>query len=327
VKRALILVLLAAACEDAREAPPDELTIVVQGNRRELELQETSLRERQEALQKDKAQLDTRIGELARGLKAAADAEQRRRLEEEMRRQQALEGQIDVRASALAAQKNEVQARRLSLDAEVGKGEQAALAARQAAVAAREAKLAEREGQLSQMLKDVDARSKETAAREKDVAAREKAVASVERQGPAPEVARDPKSMPRAGAVEKRHRELLADLEARGILISDLPPEAQPLNADIFAARRAGDAARGSDLLAQLSKAVASLKINQRFVEQKMVRLQGARGTAKLTDPQKKEVEKLLHDVTADFSDGRYQQANKGLNRIAVILDAGAASG
>jgi uncharacterized protein (DUF3084 family) len=194
-------------------------------------------------------------------------------------------------------------------------------------VASREAKLAEREGQLSQMLKGLDERSKEIAAREKNVALREQAASAIE-QAPAPAAdLRDPKSMPRAGAIEKKHAALLADLESRGLLISDLPPEFQTFNADIFAARRLGDAARAWDLLGQLSKALARLKVDHHFVEQKMLRLQGARRTAKLSEPQKNEVEKLLRDVTADFSDGRYQQANKGLNRIAVILDAGATSG
>ena len=327
MKRALLVAaLFAAACDEAREAAPDELTIVVQGDRRELEQQERSLHEREESLHKDKAQLDARIADLARGLKAAADAEQRRRLEEELLRQQDLEGQITVRASAIAAQKSEVEAKRQSLDADVQKAAQAALLARQTSVASREATLAEREARLSQMLKDFEARSKEISVREKDVALREKAVAAFERQGPPPD-ARDPRSLPRAGAIDKKHKELLGDLDARGILISDLPPEYQPLNADVFAARRQGDVARAWDLLGQLSKAVAKLKVDQRFVEQKMVRLQGARGAAHLNDTQKGEVEQLLRDVTSAFSDGHYDQANKGLNRIAVILDASAASG
>jgi hypothetical protein len=327
MKRALLLLfLLAAACDEAREAAPDELTIVVQGDRRELEQQERALHEREESLQKDKSQLDSRIAELARGLKAAADAQQRRGIEEELRRQKDLEGQITVRANALEAQRGEVEAKRQAIDSDVQKAAQAALLARQASVASREARVAEREAQFSQMLKDLDGRGKDLSAREKDVALREKAVAAFERQGPPPD-SRDPKSVPRIGTVEKKHKELLADLEARGILISDLPPEYQPLNADVFAARRLGDAARAWDLLGQLSKGVARLKVDQRFVEQKMVRLQGARGTAKLNEAQKSEVERLLRDVTSAFSDGHYDQANKGLNRIAVILDASVASG
>ena len=194
---ALAFLLLAAACDEAREAAPEELTIVVQGDRREMEQQERLLHEREESLHKDKAQLDSRIAELARGLKAAADAEQRRRIEEEMHRQQDLEGQITVRATALQAQKSEMAAKKQSLDSDAQQAAQAALIARQASVATREAKLAERENQLAQMLKDLEVRSKDLSGREKDVALREKAVSAFERQGPPPEY-RDPKTVPKA---------------------------------------------------------------------------------------------------------------------------------
>ncbi|HZX96678.1 MAG TPA: hypothetical protein VFE90_19325, partial [Myxococcales bacterium] len=257
--------------------------------------------------------------ELARGLKAAAEGEQRRRIEEELHQQQALEGQLGVRVSALQAQKFEMEARKRSVDADVAKAAQTALDARAAAVASREAKLAERESQVATLERDLSARLK-------DVALREKAVAAFERQGPPPEY-RDRKNVPKAVAVEEKHKKLLKDLDARGILISDLPPEDQPLNAEVFTARRQRDFVRAWDLLADLSKTVQKVRVDQRFVEAKITRLQGARGGARLSEPQRSEVEKLLKDVTSAFSDGHYEQANKGLNRIAVILDAGAASG
>ena len=316
---AAALLLALAACDDDKGGAQDELTIVVQGDRRELEQQEKSLREREESLQRDKSQLDQRIAELARGLKAAADAEQKRRLEEELRQSQALEGQLGVRVSALQAQKFEVEAKKRAVDADVQKAAQAALDARAAAVASREAKVAEREAQLASVERDLGQRLK-------DVALREKAVAAFERQGPPPEY-RDRKQVPKALAVEQKHKKLLAELDARGILISDLPPEDQPLNAEIFVARRQRDFVRAMDLLTDLNKAVEKLRVDQRFVEAKITRLQGARGTARLSEAQRTEIEKLLKDVTSAFSDGRYEQANKGLNRIAVILDAGAASG
>lgn len=316
---AAALVLTLVACDDEKAGAPDELTIVVQGDRREVEQLEKAVKEREEALQKDKAQLDQRISELARGLKAAADAEQRRRIEEELRQSQALEGQLGVRVSALQAQKIEVEAKKRVVDADVHRAAQAALDARAAAIAAREAKAAEREGQLASVERDL-------AQRFKDVALREKAVAAFERQGPPPEY-RDRKVVPKAALVEAKHKKLLGDLDARGILITDLPPEDQPLNAEIFVARRQRDFARAMDLLNDLVKAVAKLRVDQRFVEAKITRLQGARGTAKLSETQRGEIEKLLRDVTSAFSDGRYEQANKGLNRIVVILDAGTASG
>ncbi len=313
------LLLLLAACDDEKVTGPDELTIVVQGDRREVEQLEKSVREREESLKRDKEQLDQRIAELARGLKAAADAEQRRRLEEELRQSHALEGQLGVRVSALQAQKIEVEAKKRAVDADVQRAAQAALDSRSAAVAAREAKAAEREAQLAVLERDLSQRFK-------DVALREKAVAAFERQGPPPEY-RDRKQVPKAALVEQKHKKLLAELDTRGILISDLPAEEQPLNAEIFVARRQRDFARAMDLINDLTKAVAKLRVDQRFVEAKITRLQGARGTAKLSDSQRGEIEKLLKDVTSSFSDGHYEQANKGLNRIAVILDAGTASG
>ena len=320
MKRLLAAALLAALCAcDDEKAVPDELTIIVQADRREVEQQEKALREREEALAKDKSQLDQRISDLAKGLKAAADAEQRRRLEEELRQSQALEGQLGVRVSALQAQKSEVEAKKRVMDADMARAAQAALDVRAASIAAREAKVAEREAQAAVHDRDL-------AQRFKDVALREKAVAAFERQGPPPEY-RDRKQVPKAALVEEKHKKLLAELDARGILVSDLPAEDQPLNAEIFAARRQRDFARAMDLLNDLVKAVARLRVDQRFVEAKITRLQGARGTAKLSDTQRGEIEKLLKDVTSAFSDGRYDQANKGLNRIAVILDAGSASG
>ena len=320
MKRLLAVVLLAAlaACDDEK-AVPDELTIVVQADRREVEQQERALREREEALARDKSQLDQRIADLAKGLKAAADAEQRRRLEEELRQSQALEGQMNVKVSALQAQKSEMEAKKRVMDADLQRVAQAALEMRVASIVSREAKLAEREAQAA-------AHERDLAQRAKDLALREKAVAAFERQGPPPEY-RDRKQVPKAALVEEKHKKLLAELDARGILITDLPAEDQPLNAEIFAARRQRDFARAMDLLNDLTKAVARLRVDQRFVEAKITRLQGARGTVRLSDSQRGEIEKLLKDVTSAFSDGRYDQANKGLNRIAVILDAGAVSG
>ena len=320
MKRLLAVVLLAAlaACDDEK-AVPDELTIVVQADRREVEQQERALREREEALARDKSQLDQRIADLAKGLKAAADAEQRRRLEEELRQSQALEGQMNVKVSALQAQKSEMEAKKRVMDADLQRAAQAALEVRVASIVSREAKLAEREAQAA-------AHERDLAQRAKDLALREKAVAAFERQGPPPEY-RDRKQVPKAALVEEKHKKLLAELDARGILITDLPAEDQPLNAEIFAARRQRDFARAMDLLNDLTKAVARLRVDQRFVEAKITRLQGARGTVRLSDSQRGEIEKLLKDVTSAFSDGRYDQANKGLNRIAVILDAGAVSG
>ena len=324
MKRALAACLvLLAACSPESGLTSDELTIVVQGDRHDVEQQEKALREREEAFRSEKTLLDARIGELAKGLKAAADAEQRRRIEEELRRQRELQGQLDVRGTALEAQKTEVQAKKQAIDSTLDRAGESVLRAREAASAAREAKIAEREGRLA-------SREHELAAREQDLGGREKLVALREKSGepaPRPEQKLSARDVPKAAAVEARHKKLLAEIEARGLLISDLPTDEQPLNAEIFAARRRGDLVRAMDLVADLTKAIARLQVDQRFVEQKMLRLQGARAATTLAPEQRGEVERLLRDVTASYSDGKYEQANKGLNRIAGLLDAGRVAG
>jgi hypothetical protein len=305
---AALLLLAATACDDAQSAAPDELTIVVQGDRRELEQQEKLLREREETLQQDKAKLDGRIADLAKGLKAAADAEQRHHIEDELHRQQALQGQIGVQVSALAAEKSEVIARRQTLLPDFNTSRETLIATREVKLAQRESSMADQERDLAQRLKDV--------------AQRERAVAAFERQIPPEKLASKSGT-----AIEARQKKLLADLDSRGLLVSDLAPEDQPLNAAIYSARKQGDYARASDLIGDLTKAIAKLKVDQGFVQQKMGRLQGARAGAKLNDSQRGEVERLLRDVTSAYSDGKYDQANRGLNRIATILDASAAPG
>jgi chromosome segregation ATPase len=323
MKRALLIAVVLAACEIDRGAPSDELTIVVQGDRRELEQQERVLKDRQESLQMEKAQLEQKISDLARGLKAAADAEQRRRLENELRHQQELQGQISVSQTAVSAQRSEVEAKRLAIETDLHRAAQSALSAREASAAAREAKVAERESKIG-------FRERELAQREQELALREAQMTkglTVAAASPVELPSRSPRDVPKPAAVEAKHRRLLGDISTRGILVSDLPPEDQPINAEIFAARKQGDFARAWDLIGELSKVVARLKVDQKFVELKMLRLQSARAAARLSDGQRGEVEKLLREVTSSYSDGKYADANKGLNRIAVILDAGAAPG
>lgn len=309
------LVLALAACDGGKPAPSDELTIVVQGDRRELEQQEKGLREREESLRIDKAKLATQIDVLTHGLKAAADAEQRRRLEDQLKTTRDLESQMTARQTALQAQKGEVLAKKVAMDSDSGGAARAVLAVREASAASREGKLGEREGLL--------------ATREREVAAREKALAQREAALPVAGAVSQPglREVPKASVVEAKHRKALADLEARGILMTDLPAEDQPLNAEIFAARRQGDFVRAADLVGELTRVLAHLKVDQKFVEQKMNRLQAVRAGARLSEPQRAEVEKLLREVTAAYSDGHYGQANKDLDRIAAILDASVAPG
>lgn len=320
MKRFLLAgLVLAAACDQGREPSSDELTIVVKGDRRELEQQERSLREREDALRAEKAALEKRIADLSTNLKAAADSQQRLRLEEELRREQDLAEQMNAKVAAVSQEKSAVAAKKQVTEAD--SVATAALALREARVTARESDVTLREKDVAAREKALEQLAQQIAQTQAQLAAQLKAQPGQEKLQAAA------RELPRSQALDQKHRQLLADLGERGILISDFPPEDQPLNAEVWAARRQGDVTRAWDLLADLQKALARLKVDQRFVEQKMVRLQGARSGAKLSADQRGEVERLLREVTSAYSDGKYEQANKGLNRIASILDAGAAPG
>jgi hypothetical protein len=321
-------VLCAAGCDPASTAPSDEVTVVVQGDRRELELQEKSLRQREATLRDEQGRLDKRQLELDK-VRAAADVEQARRIEEELLKLRTQQGELAVKLTATEAQKSEVAAKRTALDAPAAQHAFTELAAREAGVAAREARLAERELELAQREKQLGAREAEQASRDRAIAARQEQVATLEKSNSvqAQHLDHALREVPKPGVVEARHRKVVEELEARGVLIADLPPENQPLNAEIWSARRQGDFTRAADLVAELATTARHLKIDQRFVEQKMVRLQGMRAGARLADRQRSEVERLLREVTGAYSDGQYELANKGLNRIAAILDASGAPG
>ena len=60
---ALAAGLLLPACEDDKPTAADELTIVVRGDRRELELQEQALQQREQSLRANKSALDAQLEE------------------------------------------------------------------------------------------------------------------------------------------------------------------------------------------------------------------------------------------------------------------------
>ena len=339
----LTALLATAACNSEKSSAPDELTIVVRADKREVELHERDLARRESALRGEKEKLDQQIAELSKNLDAAGknlsagDLAQRRRFEDELGRARLAQKETSLKFETLKAEKTEVGALKSAIEPLQSQAQGAALAAREAAVAVREAKASELEQAASRKATGADAevkkreqvvatREQEVAAREQAVLAREKELAKAGTPGK-PDARMSLRDVPRAQAVEQKHKKLLEDLEARGILVADLPAEDQPLNAEIWAARRLSDFARAADLVAELGKALKSIKVDQNFVEAKMIRLQAVRAQAKLGEAQKRDVEKLLRDVTASYSDGRYEQANQGLNQIARILDGSGSAG
>src|SRR5207302_11091618 len=94
----------------------DELTIVVQADRRELEAQEKAIKQREEALKSEQGEIDRRIKELATS-RVAADLEHKRRLDEELRRAKVEEAELQKRVLILQQQKAAMEVQRTVLAA------------------------------------------------------------------------------------------------------------------------------------------------------------------------------------------------------------------
>lgn len=302
-------VIALCACREAPRERDGELTIVVEADKSKLQNEERLLDAKRVNLESDRQRLAAAEEEL-RQRKAQvgrADADARRRVEEEEAELAARSREIAGRAASLEAEHKELARQKDALLARIASGvapagdaaRERSLAAREAAIAAREAEIAVRETAL--------------AAREADVARREPRPLVVPGEpGPA---ALSPREL------ESRHRAVLADMDRRGILVSDLPPEAQAHNRDIYEARKAGDWPRATLLVERLSAAAAQVKVDRALLERKMARLAEMRQGTRLASDVKAEVERLFESVTRQYNDNQYEKANKDMNRIALILE------
>ncbi len=164
----------------------------------------------------------------------------------------------------------------------------------------------------------LDARERELDLRERAVAARE---AALDRRGKAPAPARGDDSPPHTRReVEALHRRVLDDLETKGLLRDDLPPEARPLDDEIYAAMKAGDFERAGDLTVALGRAVAAVQVDEQFLDAKLKRLSSRRRDERLSPDGSAQVDALLEEATSLAADGQYGSANRRINRIAALL-------
>jgi hypothetical protein len=180
---------------------------------------------------------------------------------------------------------------------------------------------------------DLARRTAAVTLRERAVELREKAVADREaalRQPPpdpipatSPQAADAPASRAAhtAKEAELSHRRVLDDMDAKGLLPSDLPPDAARLDKQIYAAIRAGAYDRAVDLTAKLGRAVAAVEVDRTFLDAKMRRVAGLRSHKPVSADTSSEIDLLLQEVTSLAADGEYGTANRRVNRIAALLE------
>jgi hypothetical protein len=188
--------------------------------------------------------------------------------------------------------------------------------------ARREQSVASREKEIADREKDVSAREKELAEREARLAKRERDTCGAVAAAPAK--VELPKGLHYSQHdVEPVYKKALKLMQERGLLTSDLPPGTSKLVDDTRDAMKKGDYVRAKYDADQLLATVEEIKIDRSFISAKMARLSAAMHGKKLEGGDRKVVEDLFQEATANYGDGKFPQANSKINRLFAMLKAG----
>lgn len=330
------LCALGAGCDEKKQARKydDALTIVVEADKTRLAEQEAALAERSKSIEAENEKLKALYEkvEAAQGEKGGAgdpqtaelaklamnlvkqrqemDAQQKAMIKEQadLIHKVTETGKLPVAAPATpvtpaAAPANAAVAELTKMTGQVA-GRERELASREKSLAEREASLAEREKSLAQ--------------REAALATRDSACASAAAAAPHPKKGGGAQGLAR-GEVEKAYKDLLNAMAAKGILASDLPPAKQKALKDAANFSK-GELAASQDAIEQVASAVNAIAIDGPFVSEKTNRVSALQRASKNAKA-KEEVSRLLGEVTRAYSDGRYAEANRGLNNIVHALE------
>jgi hypothetical protein len=123
--------------------------------------------------------------------------------------------------------------------------------------------------------------------------------------------------------VEPTYKKALKLMQDKGLLTSDLPPGTSKLVEETREAMKKADYVRAKYDADQLLATVDEIKIDRSFISAKMARLSSTMRGKKLEGGDRKTVEDLFQEATANYGDGKFPQANAKINRLFALLKAG----
>jgi len=290
-----------------------------------------------ESLKKNENDLITQRGALQRERKKIADAraeivERRSQLGHDSAGQAALdeaEKKLLAQETDLSSQESQVNGKLdelLKMRGELVKRATQVVATAPGAdplerAARREQSVASREKEVAERERDVAAREATLAAREATLAKREKDTCGAAAM---PAKIDLPKGLHyTARDVEPTYKKALKLMQDKGLLSSDLPPGTGKLVEDTREAMKKADYVRAKYDADQLLATVEEIKIDRSFISAKMARLSAAMRGKKLDGGDKRTVEDLFQEATANYGDGKFPQANAKINRLFALLKAG----
>ncbi|RMG10793.1 MAG: hypothetical protein D6729_19040, partial [Deltaproteobacteria bacterium] len=119
---------------------------------------------------------------------------------------------------------------------------------------------------------------------------------------------------------ERLHKQARAAMRRRGLLPGDLPPEAASLERRYYEFAASGRWAQAEDAARDFGAAIEAVVIDERFIQDKMSRLNALRAKTKLSGAQEAKVRQLMGAATRAFADGRHEEANRSLNQIFALF-------
>ncbi len=318
MRRGLFVLLLLAACKHPVDTAP------IAAEAAGLQQNENELLGRRGDLQRERTKITEARKELVeRRVQLGHDSVGQAALDEEEKKLTAKETDLTSEESAINQKFEQLLRSRAELIQKATQAVQGAAGADPLEHAAkREQSVAERERGFAKRETDIAAREQSIAEREKALARREKETCGAS----APVVIAPVKVEPPKGGkysardVEPVYKKALKVMQERGILASDLPPGSGKLIDETREAMKASDYVRAKYSADQLLATVEQLKVDRNFIASKIARLSAAMRGKKLEGEPRKSVEGLFAEVTANYGDGRFQDANTKINKLFAML-------
>ena len=315
----LLLFVAAPACH--RTKPADVAPITAEDE--SLHKNETDLISQRGALQRERKKIaDARAEIVERRSQLGHDSTGQAALDEEEKKLLAKESDLSSQESSVNDKLDEL----LKMRGELVKRATATVSTAPGADPLERA--AKREQGVAGREREIATREHDVAEREQQIAAREAALAKRERDTCGAVALPAKIDLPKglhytAKDVEPTYKKALKLMQEKGLLPSDLPPGTGKLLEDTREAMKKADYVRAKYDADQLLATVEEIKVDRSFISSKMARLSAAMRGKKLEGGDKKTVEDLFQEATANYGDGKFPQANAKINRLFALLKAG----
>jgi hypothetical protein len=315
------MALLGGACDKLKGSKPADVAPItaedaeLKKNQDDLVVERGALQRERKRILDARAEIVDRRKQLGHdSVGQAALDEADKKLVDDEKRLEAKEAELSAKLDKLLEQRQELVKKATSVVATAPGADPLERAARrEATVAEREKAIALREKEVAQREKELAEREARQAKRERDVCGGTTVV-----QAPPPDL---PKGLKYTSKdVEPTYKKALKLMQERGILDGDLPPGAQRLVEETREAMRKADYVRAKYDAESLLAAVEDIKIDRNFISAKIDRLNAAVRKKKLEGDLRKQVEQLFQQVTSNYGDGKFPQANTQINRIFAML-------